>query len=142
MASMADLVLAKSDAADEILSSEYPLNHFRGVNIDGLDPLMLSALHAQVTGSDLESAIELYRPIKQAADTGPWLVQVSPDLIEALGHIPPEDIPQASAKWADTPTMQQAGWSTQDAEQYLGQVHHFSQTAAFEQIELFLVVYS
>lgn len=142
MASMADLLIAASESAPAILKSDYPLNDFRGVNVDGLDPLMLTALHSTLTGLEFDEAIELYRPIDQASESGPWLIELSAELIGSLGHIAPEDLPSLAIKWASTNQLRQAGWSEQEAEQFLGRIAHFGQTAAVEGIQVYLCVYS
>jgi hypothetical protein len=142
MTSAADLLLAAPSDAPSIVASDYPLGVFKGVNVDGLDPLKLAALHAIFTHGPLNEKLRDYQPVAQASPQGPWLVRLPDDLIESLGKISPPDQPGVAATWASTEQAQEDGWSDQDADDYLGRLVPFAQTAAFEGKALFLWVYS
>jgi len=142
MGSLADLIIALSSDAPAIVASEYPLGTFKGSNVDGLDPLKLAALHSLFTAKDVSDLLEHYQPVAEASANGPWLIKFPDELIALLADLAPQDLTSTAAKWASTDQLQGEGWSEQDAEQFLGRVIHFSQTAAFEGKDVFLWIYN
>ena len=142
MGSAADLLLAAPSDAQAIVASDYPLGTFKGVNIDGLDPLKLAALHSLFVSKTLADVLRDYQPIAQASPKGPWLIRLPGELITSLGNIAPPDQASVAAKWASTDQVQEEGWSPEDADQYLSRLVPFAQTAAFEGKDLFLWVYN
>lgn len=142
MGSLADLIIALSSDAPAIVASEYPLGTFKGTNVDGLDPLKLVALHSLFTTKDVSDLLEHYQPIAEVSTSGPWLIKFPDELIAFLAELAPQDFASTAAKWAATDPLRGEGWSEQDAEQFLGRVIHFSQTAAFEGKDVFLWIYN
>ena len=142
MGSVADLILAESGDVTAIVASEYPLGTFQGINVDGLDPLKLAALHSTFTDQDFSDLLRHYAPIAEASSSGPWLIKLHGELIASLAGLAPQDYTSAAVKWASTDQAQEEGWSEMDAEKFLGQVAHFAQLATFEGKQVFLWVYS
>jgi hypothetical protein len=142
MDTLADVIVAALDEAPAVLASEYPLGSYQGVNVDGLDPLKVAALHAQLADRAFDQLLEGYQPIAEASPTGPWQIRLPAELIKALAGISPQDIPAAAEAWATTEPVRQEGWSGQEAEKYLARVAHFARLAAYDQKEVFLIVYS
>lgn len=142
MTSAADLILAPSNEAPAIVASDYPLGTYRGVNVDGLDPLKLAALHSLLAHTPLHDVLPAYQPMAQASPAGPWLISLPADLVELLGMIAPPDQASVAAQWAATGLAQEESWSDQEADDFLGRLVPFAQTAAFEGMGLFLWVYS
>jgi hypothetical protein len=142
MRSLADLILGSSSDAQAIVNTEYPLGTFSGVNIDGLNPLHVAELHALLSNKKLNRLLKDYKPVAKGSTRGPWLIRFSPDLVEALANIAPHDLSSISYKWASSDRMQEEAWSEHDAENYLAQLVHFSQTAIFEEKVIFLCVYN
>jgi hypothetical protein len=142
MGSLADLILAESSDVPAIVSSEYPLGTFTGTNVDGLDPLKLAALHSTFTNQVFSDLLGHYAPIAEASTSGPWLIKLPGELITFLAGLAPQDYTSTADKWASTAQAQEDGWSSMDAEKFLGQVAHFAQTAAFEGKDIYLWVYS
>lgn len=138
MGSLADLILASSTDVPSIMESEYPLGSFTGINADGLDPLNLAALHSVFTAEEIKSLLEQFHPIAEASSTGPWLIKFPDALIRSLADLAPHDYALIAAKWASTDAVQEEGWSAQDAEQHIGRLVHYAQTAAYEGKDLFL----
>src|SRR3989304_2571240 len=87
--SAADLLLADPQNAAGIGAVDYPLGTFKGVNVDGLDPVKLAALHSLFVSSSFGDVLRDYQPVAQASPTGPWLVRVPDQLITFLGSIAP-----------------------------------------------------
>ncbi len=141
MTSAADLILASAGDAPSIVASEYPLGTFKGVNIDGLDPLKLAALHSLFTTGTAQDVLQDYQPVAQASPQGPWLVRLPPELLTFLGKIAPPDQITVATNWAATPEAQDESWSPEDADQFLSRLVPFAQSAAFEGKELFLWIY-
>jgi hypothetical protein len=141
MGSLVDLIIALSSDAPAIVASEYPLGTFKGINVDGLDPLKLAALHSLFTAKDFSDLLEHYQPIAEASASGPWLIKFPDELIAFLADIAPQDHVSTAAKWASTDQLQGEGWSEQDAEQFLARVVNSAQTAAFEGMDVFLWIY-
>ena len=141
MGSPADLIIALSSDVPAIVESDYPLGSFKGVNANGLDPLKLAALHSVFTAEEFNNLLEHYQPIAEASSSGPWLIKFPEELIRILADLAPHDEASIAAKWVSTDPLQEEGWSEQDAEQFLGRVAYYAQTAAFEGKELFLLVY-
>ena len=141
MSSAADLILAAPADIQAIVASDYPLGKFKGVSVDGLDPLKLAALHWVLVHKALKDILPEYHPVAEASPEGPWLVRIPGELIAALGRIAPPDQASVAAKWASTTQAQEAGWSEQDAAGFLGRLVPFAQTAAFEGKALFLWIY-
>lgn len=139
---LADLLVASSDDIATIVASEYPLGKFRGVNIDGLDPLMLVALHTSVTGEAFEQLMDSYHPTAQAEESGPWLIQFPGELTEYLSGLQPPDYPLAARSWVESFHEHGEELAQQEAEKYLGQMCYLAQIATFDGKELFLWVYS
>ena len=142
MGSLADLIIASSSDVQAIVTSEYPLGIFKGINVDGLDPLKIAALHSLFTATDYSDLLEHYQPVAEASATGPWLIKFPDELTAFLADIAPQDHASTAAKWASTDQLQGEGWSNQDAEQLLAQVAFFAQTAAFEGKDVYLWIYS
>src|SRR3990170_1840566 len=137
MSTAADLILAAPAEAPAILASDYPLGTFKGVNVDGLDPLKLAALHSLLVHRTFEDVVPDYQPAGQASPEGPWLVKLPAELIVSLSNISPPDQSAAAAKWASTDQLKEEGWTEQDADGFLGRLVPFAQTAAFEGKDLF-----
>jgi len=141
MGSAADLILAADDEGPAIVASDYALGTFRGINVDGLDPLKLAALHSTLTEKAFNSLLGEYQPIAEASPQGPWLVKFPAELVDLLANIPPEDNASVAAKWVSSDQLQEEGWSAQVAEQFIARVVHFAQNAGFEGKEVFLLIY-
>jgi hypothetical protein len=142
MGSLADLIIAVSEDVPAIVASEYPLGTFKGINVDGLDPLKLAALHSLLTADDFDNLLKQYRPIAESSASGPWLIKFPDELNAYLADLAPQDHEQTATKWASTDQAQKEEWSEQDAAQFLGRLVHFSQTAAFEGKNVYLWIYS
>jgi hypothetical protein len=142
MDTLADLIVAGLDEGPAVLASEYPLNTYPGVNIDGLDPIKVAALHSRLAERDFEELLVEYNPMAEASPDGPWLVRLPAELIAALAGIAPQDIHDAAAAWVATEPLREEGWSEPQAEKYLARVSHFARQAAFEKKEVFLCVYN
>ena len=141
MGSLADLIVATSSDAEAIVASEYPLGSFKGVNVDGLDPLQIVALHSVLAGKELTELIGNYEPIAAGSESGPWLVKIPEDLIATLANVSPDNQASIGNQWAALEPLLGAGWSEQDAVGYLARLVHFSQVVSFEKTELFLCAY-
>jgi len=141
LGSLADLIVAASDDAQAIVASEYALGTFRGVNIDGLDPLKVAALHSLLVGKGFSDVVGYYQPVAEATANGPWIIRFPGELIPLLANIAPQNHGSIAAKWASTDPVREEEWSQQDAEQFLARLVHFAQIAAFEGKEVFLCVY-
>jgi hypothetical protein len=142
MGSLADLIIALSNDVPTIVASEYPLGTFKGINVDGLDPLKLAALHSLFTAKKFSDLLEQYQPVAEASASGPWLIKFPDELTTFLADIAPQDHASTAAKWASTDQLQGEGWSEQDAEQFIARVAYFAQTAAFEGKDVYLWIYS
>jgi len=141
MPSAADLILAAPSDVQAIVALDYPLGTFHGVNIDGLDPLKLAALHSLFVQKPFGEILQDYRPVAQASPKGPWLVRFPGELITFLGKIAPPDQASVAARWASTEQAQEERWSQEDADQFLSRLVPLAQTAAFEGKGLFLWIY-
>ena len=141
MSSLADLIVAASSDAEAIVASDYPLGTFEGVNVDGLDPLQIAALHASLTGKEFGELLGEYEPVAQGSPNGPWLIGIPAELIASLAIIAPQNQVSIAEKWASMEQLQKGGWSGPDAEVYLARLVHFSQIASFEGKEIFLCAY-
>lgn len=141
METLADIIVAALDEAPAVLASDYPLGTYHGVNVDGLDPLKIAALHSCLAERAFDQVLEEYHPLAEASPTGPWLIRLPAELITVLAGIAPQDIPSAAAVWVTTEPVQQDGWSGEEAEKYLARVAHFARQAAFDKKEVFLCVY-
>jgi hypothetical protein len=123
------------------VASEYPLGSYKGVNVDGLDPLQIAALHSVVADKTFEELLGSYEPIAAGSDTGPWLVKFPEELIATLAGISPDNQASIANQWAASNQLQEAGWSEQDAIGFLARLVHFAQVVSFENLELFLCAY-
>ena len=141
MGSLADLLVASSSDAEAIVASDYPLGTYQGVNVDGLDPLQVAALHSVVTGKELTELVGDYEPIAAGSESGPWLVRFPEELIQALGKIAPDNQAAMGNQWAATDPLKNAGWTEQDAVGFVARLVHFAQVVSFENKELFLCAY-
>jgi len=142
MGSAADLILAAPNEASSIVACDYPLGAFKGVNVDGLDPLKLAVLHSLFAARALPDILRDYQPIAQASPSGPWLVRLPHELLVLLGKIAPPDQPSVAAQWSATDQAKEEAWSPEDADQFLGRLIPFAQTAAFEGKDLYLWIYN
>jgi hypothetical protein len=141
MSSLADLIVAAMSDAEAIVASDYPLGSYEGVNVDGLDPLQVAALHSLIVNKEFDGLLGDYQPVAQGSPEGPWLIRFPADLIAALANVHPENQASTAEQWAATEQLQQAGWTAQDAEKYLAQLVRLGQVASFENRDLFLCAY-
>ena len=111
MSSAADLILPAPGDAQAIVACDYPLGKFKGVSVDGLDPLKVAALHWVLVHKALKDILREYHPVAQASPEGPWLVRVPDELIAVLGKIAPTDQASVAAKWASSRQALEGGWS-------------------------------
>ena len=128
MGSAADLIIAAPSEALAIVASDYALGTYRGVNVDGLDPLKLAALHSLLTNKGIDGLLGAYQPVAEATANGPWLIRLPGELLAFLANTRPENQALVAAKWASTDQLQAEGWSQQDAEQFIARVVHFART--------------
>jgi hypothetical protein len=141
MGSLADLLLATHDDIPDIIASDYPLGSYKGTNIDGLDPLMLLALHSMLALRPLEELVNSYEPVAQASEEGPWLIRIPPDLLALLADIAPHDIEVMAAKWSDTDQLRDSGWTQDDMYFFIEPLILYAQSIAGSGKELFLWTY-
>ncbi len=141
MGSLADLIVATSSDAEAIVASEYPLSSFKGVNVDGLDPLQIAALHSVVAEKAFEELLGSYEPVAAGSASGPWLVKFPEELISTLASISPDNQASIANQWAASNQLQESGWSEQEAIGFLARLVHFAQVVSFENLELFLCAY-
>lgn len=141
MGSLADLIVATSGDAEDIVASDYPLGDFQGVNVDGLDPLQIAALHSVLLSREITEVIGNYEPIAVGSESGPWLVKFPEELIAALGKVSPDNQAAIGNQWAATDPLRSAGWTEQDAVGFVARLVHFAQVVSFENKELFLCAY-
>jgi hypothetical protein len=141
MSSLADLIVATSGEVDAIVASEYPLGTFEGVNVDGLDPLQIAALHSLLVDKEFGELLGEYEPVAQGSPSGPWLIRFPGELIAALANIAPQNQASIAAQWASADQLQEAGWSAQDAEKFLARLVRQAQVASFEEKDIFLCAY-
>ncbi|MFQ5944015.1 MAG: hypothetical protein ACE5JF_10720 [Anaerolineales bacterium] len=141
MGSLADLIVAPFSDAEAIVTSEYPLGTFSGVNVDGLDPIQIAALHSLLIDKEYGELLGEYEPVAEGSPNGPWLIRFPAELIAALANIAPQNQASIAAQWASADQLQEVGWSAQDAEKFLARLVHFAQIASFEEQEIFLCAY-
>jgi hypothetical protein len=141
MGVLADLLVAEMADAQSIVTSDYPLETYKGSNADGLDPLMLAELHALLTGQPPRELLAAYRPAAQASEQGPWLIHVPAEMVRRLADVAPQDHPALAVQWAASERMRERAADEQWAEQMLERAAFLAQSAAFEGKELFLVIY-
>jgi hypothetical protein len=142
MGSLADLIIASANDVQAIAASDYPLGAFKGINIDGLDPLLLSELHSVLTGQESGTLLHKYQPIAEASPTGPWLIRFPEDMIASLANIPPQYFAATARKWAAVDRPGHESLSSDEAEKFIARLNHFARTAAFEGLEMFLWIYN
>src|SRR4030067_2172349 len=97
MGSAADLIIAADDQGPAIVASDYALGSFRGISVDGLDPLKLAALHSVLTQKAFNSLLGEYQPVAEASSNGPWLVKFPGELGGFLAKLPPAGPAQRAA---------------------------------------------
>ena len=141
MSSLADLIVATFSDAEAIVASEYPLGTFEGVNVDGLDPLQIAALHSVLVDKEFSELLGGYQPVAEASPSGPWLIRIPADLIAALANISPDNQSSIAADWASANQQQDVGWSARDAEKFLARLVRLAQVASFEEKDIFLCAY-
>jgi len=141
MGSLADLIVATSDDAEAIVASDYALGSYKGVNVDGLDPVLIAALHSVLANKEFGELLGIYEPVASGSAGGPWLIKLPDDLISALEIIAPDSQTSVANQWASTRQVQEAGWSEQDSLGFLARLVHFAQVVSFEGLELFLCAY-
>ncbi len=141
MAVLADLLVAEAGDIPSIIASDYPLGTFRGINVDGLDPLTIAALHADLSGEVFEILLEKYHPVAEASPNGPWLIQFPADIVARLAEFSPPDYPPLAKRWLATDQVARAGWSPEQAERFVGQMIYLAQNASYDGKDLFLWVY-
>ncbi|GMR10223.1 MAG: hypothetical protein BMS9Abin28_1044 [Anaerolineae bacterium] len=141
MSSLADLIIATSSEVEAIVASEYPLGTFEGVNVDGLDPLQIAALHSALVDKEFGELLGGYQPVAEGSPSGPWLIRIPADLIAALAIISPDNQASIAGNWTTADQLQESGWSAQEAEKFLARLVRLAQVASFEEREVFLCVY-
>jgi hypothetical protein len=141
MGSLADLLLATPDDIPNIVSSDYPLGSFKGTNLDGLDPLMLLALHSMLTQTQIEELVALYDPVAQASEEGPWLIRIPPGLLMLLADIAPHEIDPMAERWVQTEQLRGSGWTQEDMYIFLEALILYAQLISGGEKQLFLWTY-
>lgn len=141
MGSLADLLLAAPEDIPEIVGSDYPLGSFKGTNVDGLDPLMLLALHSMLAQVPIEELVKSYEPVAQASEEGPWLIRIPPSLLAILKDIAPHELEAVAAKWVQTHQLRSSGWTQDDMLVFLEPLVLYAQSIAGSDKELFLWTY-
>ena len=141
MSELADLIVANSTEAESIVASDYPLGTYEGINVDGLDPLQVAALHSQLVNQNLSGLLGAYEPVAQGSPSGPWLICFPTDFVAALALISPDNQDAIAEQWASSDQLQAAGWTAQDAEAFVARLVRLAQVASFEKKEVFLCAY-
>ena len=141
MGSLADLLLATPEDIPDIVASDYPLGTYKGTNVDGLDPLMLLALHSLLAEKPLEQMVAQYEPVALASEEGPWLVRIPPDLLAILADVAPHDIEALAGRWVQTDQLRGTGWSQNDMRIFIEPLILYAQSIAGSDKELFLWTY-
>jgi hypothetical protein len=141
MGSLADLLLANHEDIPDIVASDYPLGSFKGTNVDGLDPLMLLALHSQLAGNPIEALVKDYEPVAQASEEGPWLIRIPPSLLTILADVAPHDMEAVAQQWVQTDQLHGSGWTQEDMLVFIEPLILHAQSLAGSGKELFLWSY-
>ncbi|MDF1500964.1 MAG: hypothetical protein P1P76_10885 [Anaerolineales bacterium] len=141
MGSLADLLQATSADIPDIVASDYPLGTYKGASVDGLDPLMLIALQAMLSGKPTDELVDLYQPVAEASEEGPWLVRIPPELLRILADIAPHDVETFAEKWVQTDQLRDSGWTVEDLAFFLEPLILYAQSIGGSGKELFLWTY-
>ncbi|MGD2058354.1 MAG: hypothetical protein PVF85_12125 [Anaerolineales bacterium] len=141
MGSLADLLLATPADIPDIVASDYPLGSFKGTNVDGLDALMLLALHGMLTQQPLDDLLTNYEPVAQASEEGPWLIKIPASLLTILADVAPHDMDEVASNWVETQQLRGSGWTQGDMRFFIEPLILYAQSLPGSGKELYLWTY-
>ena len=97
MGVLSDLVVIPEQELSKLLAADVPSEQFDGVDLSGVMPETLAALHEVVLG--VAPAVEAYEPIASAGEEGPWISRIADPLVAALAQLDTAAVTRAAAAW-------------------------------------------
>ena len=87
MGMLVNVVVADLEDAGAIIESEKPVEEWKGLEANGLDPAKFAMLHALLSGELFDDALDECGPLHAASDEGPWLMKLPDDSVAHLAEL-------------------------------------------------------
>jgi hypothetical protein len=122
MVMTATLVIADPDEVEAIGESFAPLQDWRGVELQGIDPAKIAMLHCILTGDAFDEVLTQYEPVYAASAEGPWVIAVPQAPIEKLPLLEEEVLEQIGDEWAATEDFERDNWPVTAVQEVLAEL--------------------
>jgi hypothetical protein len=122
MAMTTTLVIADPDEVEAIGESFEPLQDWRGVALEGIDPAKIAMLHCILTGETFDEVVTQYEPIYAASAEGPWVIAVPREPIAKLPLLEEDVLEQIGDEWAATEDFERDNWPATDVQEVLAEL--------------------
>lgn len=109
-----NVVVADLEDAGAIIESEKPVEEWKGLEANGLDPAKFAMLHALLSGELFDDALDECGPLHAASDEGPWLMKLPDDSVAHLAELEEDALDQVGGELAATEEFEEDGWSVDE----------------------------
>jgi hypothetical protein len=134
MGVLTDFVVADRNDAQRVCDSDCPSQEFAGLDAKGIDAVKLGALHAILTGGELDPSFMADGSVCSRGEDGPWVFEVPADLVQRLARLNARQLRAVGAKWAATEEFspRYENWPAEAVQQVLADLARLCKQAVGE----------
>lgn len=103
---LTDLILATSDEAEEIATSDYPLGKWKGIDTKGIDVVPYSILYCLLFNQEWQSEVlDKFPLVSQETNEGPWVSIFPDEMTQTLANLGENESRKIASSWAEIEEM-------------------------------------
>lgn len=140
---LTDLIAANANEAPTILQSNSHSSGWPRLEAKGVDQVKLASLRFILKGipPDDEPVIvymELFEPLADGGDDGPWIVAVPDELLNLLASVHKSEVSSICVAWANTEEAKLDSWEASEIEPHFCELIRFANDAIAKDKRLLL----
>jgi len=132
------IFIASVDAVASLESDDNPAEEFPCMSSQQFHKEARAQLYVLVLNTFLDEAINLEQLYRTISYDGPFIYQLTPELIEALARLEEDQIGDVALTWLECEEIEQLGLDTNDLHEFMFQFVHFCQIAVNDNLSIFI----
>ena len=136
MGVLTEYFITTSDNAANMNADAFPTEMFEGVELKGVDNVILAELDAMLRGVAFDEAVAASTMIQTLSDDGPWVLSLASELVNALANLSDTASASLALRWIECEEL--AGWTSEDAAYALDQLRFLAKKAVSSGLDMFL----
>ncbi len=134
------IFLAEAEELSELEDGGNPTDHFICMNSQGLDQDLRLQLYALTMNVFRDEAASLEELTVSLTDDGPWVYQISPQLVDKWAYLEEDEVEDICRYWSQTIEAEERLLDSEELTEYLFLLVHFSKNALQDESNLYLFV--